>query len=190
MTPLTSPPTNVRPSPVLTLFIMGKVASPKVKLRNSAQLKLTHAGKRTMIATLAETGNISEACRLINIGRRTHYAWMQEDEEYRRAVDDAMETAADLLEKEARRRAVQGVDEPVFYKGDECGAVTRYSDTLLIFLLKGVRPEKFRDRYEMTGKDGQPLGPQIVIVLPDNVRRNEIDVTPTTTHASLPPSSR
>ena len=49
-------------------------------------------------------------------------------------------------EDEAVRRAHDGVDEPVFYQGKACGVVRKYSDTLLIFLLKGRRPEKYRDR--------------------------------------------
>ena len=48
-----------------------------------------------------------------------------------------------MIEAEARRRAVDGVDEPVYYQGKEVGTVRRYSDVLLIFLLKGLRPQRF-----------------------------------------------
>jgi hypothetical protein len=61
---------------------------------------------------------------------------------------DAHEHACDSLEVEARWRATDGVDEPVFYKGEVCGTVRRYSDTQLIFLLKGAMPEKYKDRVE------------------------------------------
>lgn len=46
-------------------------------------------------------------------------------------------------EQEAHRRAVDGIDEPVFYKGDECGHIRRYSDRLLEFLLKADNPQKY-----------------------------------------------
>ena len=36
-----------------------------------------------------------------------------------------------------------------WYKGEAGGYVTEYSDTLLIFLLKALRPEKFRERVEV-----------------------------------------
>ena len=38
------------------------------------------------------------------------------------------------------------------------GMVTKYSDLWLIFLLKGIRPEKYKDRVanEHNGRDGQP----------------------------------
>jgi hypothetical protein len=51
------------------------------------------------------------------------------------------------LEDEAVRRAYHGVEEPVFYKGVQCGSVTSYSDTLLMFLLKARKPAVYRDGY-------------------------------------------
>lgn len=44
---------------------------------------------------------------------------------------------------EAFRRAVEGIGEDRFFKGDVVGRVTRYSDRLLMFLLKARRPERF-----------------------------------------------
>ena len=54
-----------------------------------------------------------------------------------------------MLEAEAYRRAVEGWVEPVgWYKGKAGGTVRRYSDTLLIFTLKGLLPDRYRDRVE------------------------------------------
>ena len=64
------------------------------------------------------------------------------------AWDNAVEQGIDTLEFEARRRECEGVDEPVFHKGEECGHVRRYSDALLMFLLRSHRPEKFRERFD------------------------------------------
>lgn len=50
-----------------------------------------------------------------------------------------------MLEDEARRRAVDGVDEPVFQGGELVGHVRRYSDRLLEFLLRGRRPTVYRE---------------------------------------------
>ncbi len=42
---------------------------------------------------------------------------------------------------------MEGVEEPVrWYKGEAGGMVRKYSDVLLIFLLKGLRPDKYKDR--------------------------------------------
>ena len=64
-----------------------------------------------------------------------------------------------MLEAEARRRAAIGVDEPVFYKGKVVGHIRKYSDNLLMFLLKAHWPEKFRDNYgvEHSGPSGGPV---------------------------------
>ena len=76
-------------------------------------------------------------------------AWRHKtsDPEFAKKWADAEQEAADVLEREAWRRATEGTDEPVFYKGDQCGTIKRYSDNLLMFLLRGVRPEKYRERF-------------------------------------------
>lgn len=104
--------------------------------------------KRAFITALGLTGNIREAARVAKIRRENHYDWMKADPEYVEAAKSAFKEAGDILEAEARRRAVEGVAEPVFYQGQAIGAVRKYSDVLLIFLLKGVKPEKFRERHE------------------------------------------
>ncbi len=45
-------------------------------------------------------------------------------------------------EEEAVRRAVDGINEPVFYKGRQVGDIRRFSDTLLIFLMKAGDPAR------------------------------------------------
>lgn len=114
--------------------------------------------KRAFLAAYAECGNVTQAALIAKVSRRSHVDWMK-DPAYVEAFRAAEDQAADALEKEARRRAIEGVDEPVFYKGDECGTVRKYSDTLLIFLLKGIRPEKYREniRQEVVGEDGGPV---------------------------------
>lgn len=63
------------------------------------------------------------------------------------------------LEDEAVRRANEGIRKAVRYKGKIVGYDTEFSDSLLIFMLKGGKPEKYKDRasFEHTGKDGRPL---------------------------------
>lgn len=90
-------------------------------------------------------GNVSRACEAIKVNRQRVYEWRAADPAFAAKWDEAVEAGTEELEQEARRRAYMGVDEPVFYQGEECGAVRKYSDTLLIFLLKGRRPEKYRD---------------------------------------------
>lgn len=107
---------------------------------------IEHPRKRAFLAAFSETGSIIRASAKAGIDRHNHSLWMGKDQIYAAAFDLAKEIACDTLESEAVRRAVEGVAEPVFYRGEECGEIRRYSDKLLMFLLKGVAPEKYREQ--------------------------------------------
>jgi len=96
---------------------------------------------------------ITHAAEIALISRRTHYLWLDKDLVYAKRFEEAKIAATDALVAEARRRAVQGVEEPIFYKGELVQTIRKYSDTLLIFLLKGALPEIYRERYEISGGD-------------------------------------
>lgn len=61
----------------------------------------------------------------------------RKDEDFAADFEEAMSTAMDNLEAEAIRRATDGVNEPVYYRGEEVGSINKKSDQLLMFLLKG-----------------------------------------------------
>src|SRR4051794_28958869 len=102
---------------------------------------------------LAETSNVAAACRHAGISRQTAYVNKAANAEFAALWDQAIEDATDDLELEARRRAKDGCEKPVFYQGEECGSVREYSDTLMIFLLKAHRPDKYREnsRLDLSG---------------------------------------
>lgn len=101
------------------------------------------------LEALRELGQVAAACRAAGVGRSLAYLHRQDDPEFAEAWDDAVQSGLDHLEEEAARRAVKGVERPVFHKGQPVGTVKEYSDTLLIFLLKGGRPEKYRDNHKV-----------------------------------------
>lgn len=72
--------------------------------------------------------------------------YREADEKFDELVAEAIEMGTDALEDTALKRARFGVDKPVFYQGEVVGSIREYSDTLLIFLLKARRPEKFTER--------------------------------------------
>lgn len=111
------------------------------------------------LAALAEGSTVTIAHKKAGISRGAVYAWRDEDPEFKKAWDEAIEAGTDIIEEEAKRRALFGVKKPVYHQGQVVGHVQEYSDTLTIFLLKGRRPEKFKDRVhaEHTGKDGGPI---------------------------------
>lgn len=122
---------------------------------------------KAFLATLAEVGIVRAACEAASIDPTVVYARRQEDPEFAAAWQTALDAAADRLEAEALRRAHDGWEEPVFGSGGtgvgtvEVGRIRKYSDTLLIFLLKGARPEKFRERVD-TRVSGQLDVPGLV----------------------------
>lgn len=120
--------------------------------------------KKAFLAAYAEVGNITQAAEIVGVTRQAHYLWMK-DPEYAEAFAQAEQQACDRLEQEARRRAVEGVEEPVFHRGKQCGVIRKYSDTLLIFLLKGAMPHKYKERVqnEVSGSL------TIKVVLPDDL---------------------
>jgi len=99
-------------------------------------------------------GNVTLAANKAGVDRRTIARLRLADPTFEEAWEEAREESADLLEIEARRRALEGWDEPVFGSGgpgkgtEEVGVVRKYDTTLLIFLLKGERPEKYRERFD------------------------------------------
>lgn len=68
--------------------------------------------KDRFIAAYGETGTITAAADLAGIHRSTHYDWLKTDAAYAGRFEAAKEEAAERLEAEARRRAVEGVLEP------------------------------------------------------------------------------
>lgn len=98
------------------------------------------------LESLEDSCNVREACKVAQLSRSTAYERRGENAEFAQQWDKAIQIGAESLEDEAVRRARDGVDEPVFYQGVQCGTVRKYSDTLLIFLLKGAKPEKYRER--------------------------------------------
>lgn len=76
-----------------------------------------HLWTKAFLAALAVDGVLSYAAQAAGVDRSTVFRLRQEDAEFDAACKDAMEQAADALEREARRRAIEGVREPVIYQG-------------------------------------------------------------------------
>lgn len=120
--------------------------------------KIVHPQKRTFLLAYASGRTIARACDVADVGRQTHYDWLNHEHDerdaYRLAFDEAKERRFEVLEQEARRRAVEGCATPIFDKeGNQIGTELEYSDVLLIFLMKGSKPEIYRDnvKHEHTG---------------------------------------
>lgn len=151
---------------------MAAKATPPTRSRAR---ELTQAQrKERFLKELAKRANVSAAARAAKVDRSTPYHWREMDAEFAEAWDEAVEVAVDTLEAEAWRRAATGVLEPVFQKGEKVGHIRRYSDALMITLLKAHRKEKFSEKQQLehSGPGGEPLDlkPAVNVYLPDNGR--------------------
>ena len=113
------------------------------------KLKLTKARQECFLQTLAETGSVINAVRIAGTSRTRVYELRKVDPAFAAAWAEAEDIAVDQLEDEARRRAVEGVPEPLVRAGklvlDNNGqpiTVRRYSDSLLTTLIKARRPPR------------------------------------------------
>jgi hypothetical protein len=137
---------------------------PKQQLPPSGQLQPEMQAKQQelFLAAFRQLGIITSACEISGIGRSTVYRW-RDDPEFEVKFKDAVEEAVDRLEAEARRRAVEGVEEPIIGRVDKdldgvIVHVRKYSDRLMELLLRGNRRDKYNTKqHEITGKDGAPL---------------------------------
>ena len=59
----------------------------------------TEQHKKAMLDALEKSlGVVTSACKSVGIGRTTHYLWMDNDPEYKRAVKDVENVAIDFAE--------------------------------------------------------------------------------------------
>lgn len=104
--------------------------------------------KNKFLNTYIQEGTVGTAAEKCGITRQTHYNWMKDDLAYKKAFERAKEMAGDLLEEEAHRRAVEGDEIGVYYKGMKVDSYRKKSDALLILLLKGAKPDVYAERQE------------------------------------------
>lgn len=157
----------------------------KAKKRKVPVASSTQSKKQAFLSAYAILGSIIGAAEASGVSRASHFVWMQQKgpaaEQYRADFEAAREESTERMEAEARRRAVDGINEPVIYKGELMGiwvnevgervgegtpgakfvplTVKKHSDVLLIFMLKGAMPEKYKDRVSTEFKDLTPPAP-------------------------------
>lgn len=128
------------------------------------------------IKRLCETGNVSASSRKAKITRAWAYETRDNDAAFAAAWDEALEIATENLEMEARRRAEKGVPEYVIVNSKRVMVSRKYSDTLLIFLLKAHKPEKYRDNSHVEHSGSVELVPKgYVGISPDEWDKDKTD---------------
>jgi hypothetical protein len=151
-----------------------------------------------------ESGNVKYSCKSAGINRSTYYEWRDHDEAFKVQLPDANEDANDTLEYAAYDRAVRGVESYVVSMGrvvyedildlNEDGSQKlnkhgepltkrgkpiierKYSDSLLVTLLKARMPEKYKDKQhvEHSGPNGAPMQHQSIPVDPRSLSAEQL----------------
>lgn len=128
----------------------------------------TPALKTAFLTELGRLGTVTAAAEAVGVCRTHAYELRRSDPEFAEAFTEALEEAADRLEEEARRRAVEGVELPLMHGGkrvlDDDGhplTIRRHSDALLLALLKARRPLIFRDRLTPDGNAQNGSAPDL-----------------------------
>lgn len=119
------------------------------KRRGRLTARISQKRKAIFLEAYARLGNAVAAAEETGIDRSTHKFWLKSSAAYRAAFELAEDAATEALEREARRRALDGREDPVYFNGQQVGTVRKYSDLLLMFLLKAKRPEVYRERSDV-----------------------------------------
>ncbi len=112
--------------------------------------KHTPEKKAAFCDMIVETGgNVTRAAKAMGLSRKHCYDLKDKDAAFSQMWDDAVEAGTELLEAAAYKRAM-GIERDVFGRdGKKTGTIHEYNTTLTIFLLKGRRPEKYRERTQV-----------------------------------------
>lgn len=136
---------------------------PRKKKPRRRDSRNTNARMSAFLKAYSETCNLLQAAKRAGIERRTHYFWLEKPR-YAAEFAQCKRLAADYLESEAVRRAAKGWLEPVMYQGTQVSTVRRYDGGLMQFLLRGMMPEKYGARTEVSGPQGKPIEARIEVV--------------------------
>ncbi|WJY18088.1 hypothetical protein QQS45_10705 [Alteriqipengyuania flavescens] len=101
--------------------------------------------QREFIALLAETGTVRDACRRMGAGEHHIYKLRAHPEgaSFARAWEAALDLGVRRVEDTLMDRAINGVEVPVYHRGEIVGTRRVFNDRLLMFVLAQRMPEKY-----------------------------------------------
>lgn len=124
-----------------------EAALAEIRLAKEARLARLEAISKdpwdVFLAAVRRVPDRGAALDAAGIDRKELSARLQTDPEFEKVYKRAFDDGLDSMEDEVVRRAMLGVDEPVYQGGLLVGHKTRYSDTLLMFYLEACR-KKFK----------------------------------------------
>jgi len=121
-----------------------------------AKTKTTATRKKAMIEAMTSTlGIVSQATKQVGISRETHYAWIREDIDYKKAIDEVIETLLDYAEHQLHN------------------LIKAKNPAAIFFFLKSKGKDRgygFQKEDEIT----EDVADKVIISLPDNNRMKQV----------------
>lgn len=108
-------------------------------------MRTEHTLERLCFELTQNCGDEYEACRQVGVSLIFLRQWCKDDAKVAERVNEAARVGNAGLVSAAIKRAVNGVEEDVYFKGLVVGQKTNYSDGLLTTLLKAKVPEFGKD---------------------------------------------
>jgi len=118
--------------------------------------KVTKVTKKTLLKTFKNNGqNISNACDVVNISRKTYYKCLEKYPKFKQAIEDIKENANDELITLARRGLKVNL--------------SRNKQSAIEYVLNNKTGGEYSNtvKNELMGKDGGPLNFERVIYVED-----------------------
>jgi hypothetical protein len=111
----------------------------KTQVSSNKRTNRTESAKKKALDGYVRRGTVTAACKEAKIARRTWYDWIEKDQKFAQAVEDAYEQVTDEIE-ECLLDKIRGGDTQA-----------------TIFALKSRRRAVYGDKAEMSGPEGGPI---------------------------------
>lgn len=105
-----------------------------------------HVRMASFIEAVGLHGRSLKAAKAVGVPYSLLWIWKARYPEFAEAWEAAKVAGLEAVEDELHRRAVEGIERPLTWRGERTGHfVTEYSDRLLEFELKALDPERYRE---------------------------------------------
>jgi hypothetical protein len=109
--------------------------------------------KTRFLDCLAEKGNVRHACSRVGLSQQAAYVLRRRDAEFARGWAAALAQAREGCAQVLAERAIDGVEEPIWYRGEQVGTRRKYDTRLLLAHL--ARLDKLVEAQAESPDDGR-----------------------------------
>ena len=122
---------------------------PEERLLTTRQAR-ERVNQTRFLAALAETGSIGAAAADagMTVSGVANWDAKADSGDWKKRKAEALESFLGRVEREINRRGIDGIDKPIFWRGEKVATVKEYSDNLLMFRTKRLDPS-YKDNYQV-----------------------------------------